>query len=77
MWGDLGAHIEVVRSVRAFSGGRSLPGLIPRTVLRQGRTEFADAVGIVDVDDNGRGLPNRSEGWVHIQRRPAAAGQRE
>jgi hypothetical protein len=72
----LDTDLEVEGGVGVFrDSGSSLPGLILCTVLRQAGGELADAVGIVDVDCNGRCLSDGNQGWGQIQRRLAAAGQ--
>ena len=71
----LDADLEVEGGVGVFRGSGSLPYLILCAVLRQGGGELADAVGIVNMDGDRRRLPDGGQGWEHIQRWLAAAGE--
>jgi hypothetical protein len=71
----LGSHIEVERGVSTFGGGSRLPGLVLSPVLRQSGGELADAMSIVNLDGDGRCLPDGGQRWGHFQRGLAAAGQ--
>ena len=71
----LRAHGEGVGRIGLFGTGGRLPCPIPGAVLHQGCGESAHAVGIVNLDGNGRGLPDDVYGRKHIQRGLATAGQ--